>query len=65
MSKARRGKTLKEEKPGSARGTCPLCKRSGIKLLYELEKDEKKFSVCKQCSAAVKTGKFKEAVAAM
>ena len=65
MSKAHRGRPLKEETPGSGRGTCPICKRTGIKLLYEHEINEKKLAVCKQCNAAVKAGKLKEAVAAL
>ena len=65
MSKAHRGRPLKEETPGSGRGTCPLCKRSGIKLLYTYEADEKKLVLCKQCNTAVKAGKFKEAIAAL
>lgn len=63
MSKAHRGTPLKQETPGSGRGTCPLCKRSGIKLLYEHEVNEKKLSLCKQCHSAIKAGKFKEALA--
>ncbi len=65
MSKAHRGSPLKSETPGSGRGSCPLCKRSGIKLLYTYEADEKKIVLCKQCNAAVKNGKFKEAIAAL
>lgn len=65
MSKAHRGTPLKQENPGSGRGICPLCRRSGIKLLYEYEVNEKKLHICKPCSAAVKNGKFKETVAAL
>jgi len=65
MSKAHRGRPLKTETPGSGRGECPLCKRSGIKLLYEHEVDGKKLVICKQCNSAVKAGKFKEAIAAL
>ena len=65
MSKVHRGRPLREETPGSSRGSCPLCKRSGIKLLYEYEVDEKKLVLCKQCNSAVKTGKFKEAIAVL
>ncbi len=65
MSKAHRGRPLKEENPGAGRGTCPLCKRSGIKLLFDYEVDEKKLVLCKQCNSAVKNGKFKEAIAAL
>ncbi len=64
MSKAHRGKGLREE-GGDFRGTCPLCKRSGIKLVYEQELNEKKYHICKQCNAALAKGKMKEAVAAL
>jgi hypothetical protein len=65
MSKAHRGRPLKEEHKGNPRGNCPLCKRSAIKMLYSHEVDGKKFTVCKQCNSAVKAGKFKEAIAAI
>lgn len=64
MSKAHRGKGLLEI-PGGGRGECPLCKRSGIKLLYEREVNEKKFTVCKQCNAAVNKNGMQEAIAAL
>lgn len=64
MSKAHRGKGLREEvKRG--RGTCPVCKRTGIKTVYEKEVNEKKFNICKQCNVAIAAGKLKEAVAAL
>ena len=65
MSKAHRGRPLKEETPGAGRGTCPVCKRSGIKRLYEREVGEKKLVLCKQCNAAVKSGKYKEVIATL
>jgi len=48
-----------------ARGTCPVCKRSGIKLLYEHEVDGKKINICKECRAAIKHGKKQEELAAL
>lgn len=65
MSKAHRGRPLKEEKPGGGRGTCPLCKKTGIKVIHDVEVDEKKLVICKSCHAAVKHGKMKEAIAAL
>jgi hypothetical protein len=47
------------------RGTCPVCKRTGIKLMYEHEVNGKKINVCKQCNAAIKHGKAEEALAAV
>ena len=64
MSKAHRGSGIRE-KEKSGRGTCPVCKRSGIKVLYEQEINEKKFSVCKQCKAAIAKGKKQEEIAAI
>jgi len=63
MSKTHRGKPLKAETPQSGRGKCPLCRRTGVKLLYEYEFDGKKFELCKQCNSAAKSGKIKEAIA--
>jgi hypothetical protein len=39
------------------RGECPICKKEGVKVLYELESGEKKIKVCKTCKAAIKHGK--------
>lgn len=64
MSKAHRGSGIRELQ-NSGRGKCPVCKRTGIKVLYELEINEKKFSVCKQCKAAIAKGKRQEEVAAI
>ena len=57
MSKAHRGRGIRELVK-SGRGTCPLCNRSGIKLLYEAEKNEKKIKICKECKKAVAHGKI-------
>jgi hypothetical protein len=64
MSKAHRGSGIREQEK-SGRGTCPVCKRTGIKVLYEQEVNEKKFSVCKQCRAAIAKGKKQEEIAAI
>ena len=64
MSKAHRGKGLKET-ASRGRGVCPLCKRTGIKVVYEKEFDGKKVKICKQCNTAVGKGKMQEAVAAL
>lgn len=52
MSKAHRGKNLRET-PNSSRGDCPSCKRTSIKLLYEVDLNGAKTKVCKQCKAKV------------
>jgi hypothetical protein len=64
MSKSHRGFGIREL-VSNGRGTCPVCKRSGIKVLYEYEKDEKKYMICKQCKAAIAKGKKADAVAAL
>jgi len=64
MSKAHRGQGIRELVK-SGRGTCPLCKRTAIKVVYEQEFDGKKAVICKQCKSAVAKGKMKEAIAAL
>ncbi len=57
MSKAHRGTTLKQEQPKSGRGTDPISKRSGVKLLYEVEIDGQKMMVSKQTKAKLQNAK--------
>ncbi len=64
MSKAHRGAGIRDQVK-SGRTSCPLCKRTAIKAVYENELNEKKVSICKQCNKAVKNGKLKEAIAAL
>jgi CRISPR/Cas system-associated protein Cas10 (large subunit of type III CRISPR-Cas system) len=56
MSKAHRGKGIREL-AFHGRGTCPVCKRSSVKILYEQEAGGAKVKICKICRAAVKHGK--------
>jgi hypothetical protein len=51
MSKAHRGKGIRN-KPRSGRGTCPLCKRTGVKVIYEREINKEKITICKICNAS-------------
>lgn len=46
MSKAHRGKGILD-KPGRARGTCPVSKQTGVKLLYQVELEGKQVMVSK------------------
>ncbi len=62
MGKSHRGSGIREL-VSNGRSTCPLCKRTKIKAMYEVEVDEKKLTICKQCNAAVGHGKMKEAIA--
>ena len=64
MSKAHRGFGVREL-VNNGRGECPLCKRTGIKVVYEQELNEKKVMICKQCKSALAKGKLQEAVAAL
>ena len=50
MSKAHRGKGIREL-PLQGRGQCPVCRKEGVKLLYEQEIDGAKKKVCKICKA--------------
>ena len=58
MSKAHRGKGI-YDLFNRGRGTCPVCSKTGIKLLYEQEAEGQKIKVCKPCKAGIKSGKKK------
>jgi hypothetical protein len=64
MSKSHRGRGIRET-VNHGRGTCPVCKRSGIKVLYEHEAGAKKILICKQCRAALKHNKKQDVVASL
>ncbi|WP_128894157.1 hypothetical protein [Longirhabdus pacifica] len=50
MAKSNRGKPLRQLF-ARGRGTCPICKRTRIKLLYEIKgEDGNNMKVCKICS---------------
>ena len=49
MPKPKRGRGVKSSP--TWRGTCPICNRTGVKLLWEKTVDEDKKAVCKQCGA--------------
>jgi hypothetical protein len=63
MAKNHRGKGIRELF-ARGRGECPVCKRSGIKILYDQDAGDKKIKICKVCKAAVKHGKKSIPVAA-
>lgn len=56
MAKTHRGTGIREL-VNSSRGECPKCKRTGVKLLYEVENGENKINVCKACSSSIKNKK--------
>jgi hypothetical protein len=53
MSKNHRGTGLRAL-PAHGRSVCPICKKSDIKVIYEVEVDGQKVKVCKYCNAALK-----------
>ena len=56
MAKPHRGKGIRDLS-SHGRGECPVCKRTGVKILYEQDAGEKKVKICKVCKAAIKSGK--------
>ena len=64
MAKPNRGKSLRDQ-VRSGRTSCPICKRTAIKAIYEVELNGKKYKICKQCKAALAHGKKEEAVASL
>jgi len=52
MSKAHRGKGLRETL-ARGRGSCPVCKREGVKVVYEQEVEGVKAKICKTCKATI------------
>lgn len=47
MAKNKRGRGIK--KIPNWRGTCPVCKRTGVKLLWDKLINNEKIKVCKAC----------------
>lgn len=64
MSKAHRGRPLKEEQANGARGKCPITGQTGVKLVYEMEIDGKKMMVSKIGKATLANQKKREEAAA-
>ncbi len=56
MSKAHRGRPLRQEDATAGRAQCPVCKRTGVKVLYEYSVGETTIKVCKYCKAALNRG---------
>ena len=53
MAKNHRGTGIREL-AAHGRGTCPICKSTGIKVLYEKEIDGNTVNICKFCNANLK-----------
>lgn len=62
MSKAHRGKGIRAEQ-NRGRGVCPVCNKTGIKVLYEQEINDAKSMICKICRANIKNKKAAESSA--
>ncbi len=60
MSKAHRGSGIRKE-PYHGRGTCPVCKKERVKILWDQEIDGQKTKICKKCKAVFKNKAFKDA----
>jgi hypothetical protein len=48
MAKNYRGREV-ANMPNHGRGECPVCHRTGIKVLYEIKLTDKTIKVCKIC----------------
>lgn len=57
MSKAHRGKGLRQEQADAARGTCPITKQTGVKLLFDHEADGNKMKISKVGKATLANAK--------
>lgn len=53
MSKNHRGAGIRTL-PNKGRGTCPICGKENIKVLYEKEVNGQTVNICKFCNAAMK-----------
>jgi ribosome-binding protein aMBF1 (putative translation factor) len=56
MAKSHRGKGLRGQFR-QGRGVCPVCARTAVKVVYEVQVKEKTLKVCKICKAAIGHGK--------
>ena len=63
MSKNHRGSGIRSL-PAHGRGTCAICGKKDIKVLWEKEIDGKTVKICKFCNAALKNKARNEAPAA-
>jgi hypothetical protein len=64
MGKTHRGKGLADQVRGG-RTLCPVCKRTAVKVVYEIQVKDKTVKVCKTCKATVAHGKMQKEVEAL
>jgi hypothetical protein len=63
MAKNHRGIGVRRLKLyNQGRGACPVCKRTGVKVIYNRDLNNKKINVCKRCNAALGHGKLQHLV---
>lgn len=63
MSKNHRGAGIRSL-PAKGRGTCAICGKTDVKVLFEKDIDGKTVKICKFCNANLKNKAKKEARAA-
>jgi hypothetical protein len=64
MAKGHRGKGLKGL-VRQGRDVCPVCKRTAVKVVFEVTVREKPIKVCKTCKASIGHGKLLKEVEAL
>jgi ribosome-binding protein aMBF1 (putative translation factor) len=64
MAKTHRGKGIRSL-VSQGRGACPLCGRTGVKVVFEITVNEKTLKLCKTCKAAVSHGKMRKEAEAL
>ncbi len=64
MAKTHRGKGLRSQ-PSHGRSECPVCKRTAVKAIFEVQVKDKTIKVCKTCKAAIAHGKMQKEVEAL
>ena len=64
MAKTHRGKGLQSQ-PSHGRSQCPVCKRTAVKAVFEVQVKDKTIKVCKTCKAAIGHGKMQKEVEAL
>jgi len=64
VGKTHRGKGLKDQ-ARHGRTVCPVCKRTAVKVVYEVTVKDKTVKVCKTCKASIANGKMQKEVEAL
>jgi hypothetical protein len=64
MGKTHRGKGLKDQ-VRQGRGACPVCRRTAVKVVFEVQVKDKTIKVCKTCKASISHGKLQKEVEAL